>query len=226
MKPDPATVAPETYVVDAARIMLALHVSGLPVVEAGHLVGMITEGDLLRRNEIDTAPDETGWWRSFFTPSRLAEDYVHSHGRHVREVMSAKPVSVTPATPLAEAVTLLLEKKFKRLPVVQGDTLVGMLCRADLLGALVHKMIALPKATDDAGAKAYIEKELASHSWTPKQGVRVQVRDHVAILEGSIFADAERQAVLVIAENAPGVAKVVDNLVYVDPGSGLAFPAA
>jgi len=225
MKPEPSTVAPDTTVLDAARIMLALRVSGLPVVEAGHLVGMVTEGDLLRREELDTAPDSTSWWRNFFTPSRLAADYVHSHGRHVAEVMSGKPVTVTPQTPLAEAVTILLGKGYKRLPVVENGALVGMLSRADLLAALAHKMLEKPQATDDAGAKTHIEHELARLAWTPKQSVRVQVSDHVATLEGSVFADTEREAIRVIAETAPGVERVVDNLVFVDPGSGLAFPA-
>jgi CBS domain-containing protein len=198
MKSDPATVAPETTVLDAARIMLALRVSGLPVVVAGHLAGMVTEGDLLRRPELDTATEKEGWLAGFFTPSRLAAAYVHTHGRLVGDVMTPTPISVTPETQLEEAAKLMMAKRIKRLPV----------------------------EADDTGVRSYIEKELKNHSWTPKVGLHVHVTNHVVTLEGSIFSDAEREAVRLIAGNAPGVRAVVDHLVYVDPGSGMAFPAA
>ena len=72
--------------------------------------------------------------------------------------------------------------------------------------------------------RQHIKDALEHERWAPQSGVRISVKDHVVELEGSIFSDAERRAVNVIAENAPGVREVLDNLVYVDPGSGMAFP--
>jgi osmotically-inducible protein OsmY len=75
----------------------------------------------------------------------------------------------------------------------------------------------------DKAIADHILAELASERWAPQSGIRVHVADSVVELEGVIFSDAERQAVRVIAENAPGVTAVNDHLVYVDPGSGMAI---
>jgi osmotically-inducible protein OsmY len=109
--------------------------------------------------------------------------------------------------------------------VLEKGTLVGVISRTDLLRALVRKLISSPAGTTDAAIGDYIKAELAHAAWAPKSGVRVTVKDKAATLEGTVFSDAERRAVVVIAENAPGVKTVTDHLVFVDPVSGLAFPA-
>ncbi len=223
---DVVSVEPETSLADAARMMLARHISGLPVVDrAGRLVGMVTEGDLLCRSELATDGKQAGWFRTFFMPGSLASDYVRSHGRHVSEVMTPDPISVSPETPLSEVADIMRGKRVKRLPVLDGGRLVGVIGRTDLLRVLALKLIEVPagEATDES-IGAYIKEALVHESWAPHSGVRVQVRDHVVNLEGAIFSDAERRAVKVVAENAPGVKEIHDNLYFVDPGSGMAFP--
>jgi CBS domain-containing protein len=225
MTTDVMTVLPETSLADAARMMLAKHVSGVPVVDAtGALVGMLTEGDLLRRAELGTDGAPPCWLKTFLMPSALARDYVRTHGRRVAEVMSDKPVAVTPQSALTAAAALMRKTHFKRLPVVADGRLVGVISRMDLLGALAMKLIETrPVEHADRAIAAHILAELARQSWAPKSGIRVHVADAVVALEGVIFSDAERQAVRVIAENAPGVKAVTDHLVYVDPGSGMAM---
>jgi CBS domain-containing protein len=219
-------VQPDTTVADAARIMLANHVSGLPVLdEQAHLVGVVTEGDLLRRAELGTDGKPAGWLAAFLLPSRAASDYVHTHGRHVSGVMSHNPVFVAPETALTEVAELMLRKHIKRLPVLADGVLVGVISRTDLLRVLARKLIEMPEEASDAAIGAYIKDELALAHWAPRHGIRVAVKDHVVALEGTIFSDAERQAVVVIAENAPGVKTVREHLIFVDPGSGMAFPA-
>ncbi|MCB5943154.1 CBS domain-containing protein [Acidocella sp. KAb 2-4] len=219
------SVLPGTTVADAARIMLSNRVTGLPVLdEKGALVGIVSEGDLLRRAEIGTDGKQAGWLRALLMPASVASDYVTTHARHVSGVMTHNPVFVTPDTPLDEVAQLMIRKHIKRLPVLDAGQLVGMISRSDLLRLLARKLIETPVETTDEAISAYIKAELDKARWAPKSGLRVSVQDKVVTLDGTIFSDEERQAVIVIAENAPGVKEVKDNLIFVDPGSGLAFP--
>jgi CBS domain-containing protein len=221
------SVLPSTTLADAVRIMLAQRVSGLPVLEGdGRLVGMITEGDLLRRTELESEGKQPSWLKAFLTPSRVAADYVATHGRHVSEVMTPNPIHVTPATDLAEVARLMLHKHVKRLPVVEAGRMVGIVSRSDVLRALARKLVDMPEERTDEEIGAYIKNELAHAKWAPKSSIKVQVREKIVNLEGTIFSDEERQAVIVIAENAPGVKEVQDHLIFVDPGSGISFPIA
>jgi len=221
------TVLPETSLADAARIMLARHLSGLLVLsDTGVLLGVITEGDLLRRAEIGTAESHASWLKSFLMPGSLAADYVKTHGRHVSEVMTVDPLCVTPQTALDTAAALMGKRHVKRLPVIENGLAVGVISRSDLLRVLALKLIS------DAGAKptddeilAEIKASMAKESWAPKTGIHVSVKNAVVDLGGVIMSDDEHRAVKVIAENAAGVAAVNDHLVFVDPGSGMAFSA-
>lgn len=219
-------VQPRTTVVDAARIMLANHVSGLPVLdEEGALVGVVTEGDMLRRSEIGTEGEQAGWLKALLQPAAVAADYVATHSRHVSGVMTHSPIFVTPETSLEEVANLLLRKRIKRLPVLENNKLVGVVSRADLLRVLTAQLIKTEDGGSDEEILANIKTEIAKAKWAPKSGLRVEVKDKIVTLEGTIFSDEERRAVITIAENVPGVKDVKDNLVFVDPGSGLAFPA-
>ncbi|MBU6448749.1 MAG: CBS domain-containing protein [Rhodospirillales bacterium] len=220
------SVQPKTTVTDAVRIMLASHVSGLPVLdENGALVGVVTEGDLLRRAELGTEGEQAGWLKALLQPASVAADYVATHSRHVSGVMTHNPVFVTPGTSLAEAVKIMLRKRIKRLPVLEDGRLAGVIGRADLLRALASKLAQTPDETSDEQISIFIRNELAKTNWAPKSGLRVAVKDKVVTLEGTIFSDEERRGLVTIAENAPGVREVKDALIFVDPGSGLAFPA-
>lgn len=219
------SVLPSTTLADAVRIMLANHVSGLPVLESdGTLVGMITEGDLLRRTELESEGKRPSWLKAFLMPTAVAADYVATHGRRVCEVMTPHPVHVSPTTDLAEASRLMLHKHVKRLPVLEAGRMVGIVSRADILQALARKLIEMPEERSDEEIGAYIKNELAHAKWVLKSNIKVDVKEHVVNLEGTIFSDEERQAVIVIAENAPGVKDVQDHLTFVDPNSGTAFP--
>ena len=214
------SVLPVTTVADAARIMLANRVTGLPVLDPeGKLVGIITEGDLLRRAELGTEGKQPGWLKAFLIPSSAAADYVS-------EVMTRNPLWVTPETELAEAANLMLKKHIKRLPVLDAGKLTGVISRTDLLRLLARRLIAQPADCTDEAITAYITHEIRHARWAPRSGIKIDVKDKIVNVEGTIFSDEERAAIICIAENAPGVKDVQDHLTYVDPGSGLAFPAA
>jgi CBS domain-containing protein len=225
MHKDPISVRPETTLADAARIMLSHHLSGLPVVtQAGELTGIVTDGDMLRRAELGTASTHANWLKMLLLPSASADDYIKTHGRRVDEVMTQSPITVTPQTSLDEVASLMIKRHFKRLPVLENHKLVGMLSRTDLLGKLAAKLIEIERhhPADDEISN-HIKTALAAESWAPRTGIHIKVKNAVVDLEGIVMSDADRRAVNVIAENAPGVLEVHDKLVYVDPGSGMAF---
>jgi CBS domain-containing protein len=215
------TVSPEAKVVEAANIMLQRHISGLPVVDAaGKLVGIITEGDLIRRPEIGTLKKRGRWLGFLVGPGKLAADFVHEQGRRVAEVMTTSPLTVTEDTSLAEIADLMEKNDIKRLPVVRGDKLVGIVSRANLLQAVASLAREVPDPTaDDDHIRNRIITGLEKQDWCPF-GLNVIVRDGIVHLSGVITDERSRQAAIVAAENIEGVKKVHDHLCWVDTLSG------
>jgi CBS domain-containing protein len=215
------TVEPEASVTRAVRLMLQNKISGLPVVDVnGQLVGMVTEGDFLRRGELGTERRRPRWLEFLLGPGRLAAEYVQSSGQKVSEIMTPEPMTITPETPLEEVVGLMERHRIKRLPVVQDGKLVGIVSRANLLHALasVAREVKAP-AGDDAAIRDRIMAECAKQPWAPH--VNVVVRDGVVELWGVITDERERQAFIVVTENVPGVKAVRDHLAWIEPTSGM-----
>jgi len=219
------SVGPEDPLSKAVRIMLQNEISGLPVLDAdGRLVGMITEGDLLRRAETATQRRRPRWIEFFIGPGRMADEYVHSHGRKVGELMTVDPVSVTEETPLEEVVTLMEKRRIKRVPVVRGDKVVGIVSRANLLHALARLSGEVkPAQANDRTIREQLLNNLRREPWAPLGAIDLIVRDGAVDLWGSITDERERQALVVAAENVPGVKSVRDHLVWVDTMSGMVF---
>jgi len=221
------TVARETPVAQAIRLMLDNNVSGLPVLDdTGKVVGILTEGDLLRRSETGTEKHRPRWLEILMGPGRMAGEYVRAHGRKVEEIMTSDLVSVTRETPLDEMVRLMERRRIKRLPVLDGDVLVGIVSRADLLRSLLHALEAQHSETRlDDEIREQILAELAKAAWVPRDGLSISVRDGVVDLNGVILDEKEREALRVVAENAPGVKAVEDHLVWIEPMSGTVIDA-
>ncbi len=212
------TVAPNATIQDAIRLMLGQRISGLPVVDAGgQVVGILTEGDLLRRAETGTEWRHPAWLNFLRGPARTAEDFVRSHGRTVADVMTHDVHTVAEDAPLDAVVELMEKRRLKRLPVVTDGKLVGVISRSDLLRALATKLNEAPLASpgDDA-LKAAVQAALRQHTWSGGQ-VTVVVTDAAVFLEGFIFNEDERAALRVAAETVPGVKSVKDNLDYQSP---------
>src|SRR3984957_14442502 len=131
------TIAPDSTVEEAVNLMLSRHISGLFVVDkTGDLVGVVTEGDLLRRDELGTERNRPWWLRLLVSPARQAADFTRAHGRHVRDVMTADVVSVAHDATLDSVVATMEQNRIKRLPVTRGGRVVGGISRSDLLRAL------------------------------------------------------------------------------------------
>ena len=220
------SIAAGQTVLEAVRTMLQNRISGLPVVDAGgNLVGIVTEGDFLRRGEIGTERRRPKWLEFLLGPGRLASEYVHATGRKVEDVMTGDPATVAEDDSLETVVELMERKRIKRLPVMRNGKMVGIVSRANLMHALVSlARDSHAPAGGDSAIRDRILAAFAEQPWAPQ--VNVVVKNGVAELWGTITDERERQACVVAAENAAGVKKVHDHLVWVEPMSGMAFASA
>jgi CBS domain-containing protein len=219
------SVAANETVVNAARIMLQNRISGLPVVDAdGDLVGIVTEGDFLRRGELGTERRRPKWLEFLLGPGRMAQEYVHASGRKVEDVMTSEPATVAEDDALSTAVQLMECRRIKRLPVLRDGKIVGIVSRANLMHALVSlaRDTAAP-AGGDVAIRDGILAAVAKQPWAPR--VNVVVKNGIAELWGTITDERERQGCIVTAENVAGVREVHDHLVWVEPVSGMSFPS-
>jgi CBS-domain-containing membrane protein len=216
------SVSPDATIADAVELMLERGISGLLVVDtSGTLVGIVTEGDLLRRDELGTGRRRSWWLRLIASPGRQAADFTRTHGRKVADVMTHDVLSVNAKAPLSDIVAMMEEHRVKRVPVLDGDHVVGVVSRADLLRALsVAARERGAESADDGTIRDRILDTLARETWAPRTTLNVTVVNGVVDLWGTISNDQERRAICVIAENTPGVKKVIDHLVFVEAYTG------
>ena len=220
------SVLPEASILEAANLMLRRHISGLPVVDAaGKLVGIVSEGDFIRRSEIGTQRRRGRFLKLILGPGQAATDFVHERGCKIAEIMTHDPVTVSEDTSLEAIVALMEKNKLKRLPVMRGEKLVGIVSRSNLLQAVASLARQVPDPTaDDDHIRNRIIDGLGRNGWCP-QGLSVAVRDGIVHLGGIITDERSRQAAIVCAENIAGVKEVHDHLCWVDPMSGMYFIA-
>ena len=217
------TVTPDTTIVEAANTMLQKHVSGLPVVDAtGKLVGMLSEGDFIRRSEIGTQRRRGRFLKFILGPGKAASDFVQEHGRKVSEIMTSEPLLTVGEETLLDKIVALMERNnVKRLPVIRDDKVVGIVSRSNLLQAVASLARDFPDPTaDDDHIRNRLIDTLARQEWCPF-GLSVVVRDGIVHLSGVITEERARQASVVAAENIAGVKKVHDHLCWVDTMSGM-----
>jgi CBS domain-containing protein len=215
MTTEVVTIDEDATAQEAAALMLRHRISALPVLDrSGKLIGIVSEGDLMRRAELGTER-ERSWWLELLTANRdLAADYVKAHGRKVGEVMTRNPITATPDTPI-NVIALMLEKHgIKRVPVLDHGKLVGIVARANLLQALAGLKLETPEARGgkDAAIREEILERLRGAPWRPWL-LNVTVHDGVADLWGIANAAEEKAAAGVAVENAPGVVAVHNHII-------------
>jgi CBS domain-containing protein len=216
------TITKDAPIGEAVRLLLEHRISGLPVVDAeGNLEGIVTEGDFLRRAETGTQRRRPRWLEFLLGPGRLAQEYVHSHGRRVSDVMTRRLHTVDEDTPLEDVVRRMEKHRIKRLPVVSGGKLVGIVSRSNLLHALASVAQEMPASDDNDGRiRDAFFAEIERQPWAPRTSINPVVHNGVVELWGNIFDERERDALVVMAGNLCGVKEVHDHLVWIDPASG------
>jgi CBS domain-containing protein len=214
------TVGPDARVEHIAALMLERRISGVPVVDTdGRLVGIVTEGDLMRRPDIGTERHR-GWWLKLFEDEReRASEYARAHGSRAEQVMTRNVITVTEETSLGEIARLLEEHRIKRVPVVRDGKPVGIVSRANLLHALAARPSPRPperwkgdRELRDEIMRVLDREDLATHG-----PLNVTVTSGVVELWGLVESEDERRAIRVAVENVPGVASIKDNLGRIRP---------
>jgi len=209
------TVKPETTVHEIARLLVKSRISAVPVVdEKNGLVGIVSEGDLMRRTEIDTVGSRSWWLRTFGNGATLAADYAKARGLRARDVMTGEVITIDKDASLAEAATRLESNRIKRMPVTRDGSIVGIISRANLVQALASvtpEKIAI--LDSDRAIKTNLLAELQNQPWLSQRTLNVVVGDGVAHLWGVVVSKEERSAIVVAAERTPGVRMVEDHLI-------------
>jgi CBS domain-containing protein len=214
-----ATIRADAPVEEAARLMLEHRISGLPVVDKnGELVGMVTEGDLLCR---EAGAQRRRWLELVLGSVKPPAGPRLAHHATVSQVMTRPVVTVREDTLVHEVADILQRHRIKRIPVVRGGKVMGIVSRADLLRGLARLAEDMPAAS--AGDRALRERVLDALAHVPKGGwrsVNVVVRDGTVELRGAT-ADANlRERLASAVRGVPGVKQLDDRMVVVGPASG------
>ena len=207
-----ATVRPDAEVSEIAKHLLARNISALPVVvDRDKVVGIVSEGDLMRRSENETERKPSWWIRMFAEPRDRARDYVKSHGLHAENIMSRNVISVAEDTSLAEIAKTLEKHHIKRVTVLRDGRLVGIVSRANLLQGLVAAGTKTAVSASDRDLKAAIHAAINAAGLNA-QYVNIVVAEGVASIWGTVETKAERSALGIAVEEVAGVGHVENRL--------------
>jgi CBS domain-containing protein len=216
------TVDPDDEVAAVAQTLLDHRISAVPVVANGRLVGIVSEGDLLRRHESGTERQRRSWWLRLLSPvDEMAREYIQAHGLRARDVMTAPVTTVIEDTPVAEIANLLESRRIKRVPVVRDGEIVGIVSRANLLHAVAAqaRRAAPEDDADDSRIAQAVRDRIRAAPWAKPLVVSPTVVDGHVELWGIVRSRTQRHAMLVLAERTPGVRGVTDHLEVFDPRS-------
>jgi CBS domain-containing protein len=215
------TVTRDTTIEELAQLLASNRISGAPVTDAdGRLIGIVTEGDLIRRPEIGTDQKRRSWFHTFFeTPEDLAYEFIRTHARYVREIMTREVISVGAATNLADVAETFEKRRIKRVPVKQDDKLVGIITRGDLVREIARRVTQKPAAAvkDDQEIAKLFRKTLEGQPWAHLSFINFGVKDGVIEMWGLVDSEVQRKALHVAAENIPGVKRIEDHVVVRPP---------
>ena len=210
------TVEPQTAVSDIAKLLLERNISAVPVIDPeGKIVGMVSEGDLMRRPEADTEKRTRSWWLGLVTgATESAGEYAKSHGQRASDVMTRNVVTVAEDTPVSEIAQTLEEKHIKRVPVVRDDRIVGIVSRANLLRTLATHKEGPPAAVSesDQAIQENLRETLRAEPWASLSFVNATVTDGVVHLWGMVESAEQARALRIVAESVPGVKAVEDHV--------------
>lgn len=202
------TIPPTTPLPVVASTLAERGFSGVPVVDAdGKLLGLVTEGDLIRR--LAAVEDKHSWLRNFFAPAgRQAADYARSHGRTAQDAMTTALVTAEEDTPVERIAKAMEERGIRRVPVVRDGRLVGIVSRADLIRALMAPPETLAADAPDERIRRDVLKAMREQPWVDAYFIFPDVQDGVVLFHGYCRNEDVKRALRVLAEGIPGVKDV------------------
>jgi len=213
---DVVTVGPDTKVAEAVALLVKHDISALPVVDSdGDLIGILSEADLLEREELGAEHHHPWWIETVMPASKLAEEFAKAHGKKVSELMSTDLITASEDTPVSEIAALLERHRIKRVPIVSDGKVVGIVSRSNLIQALASsKAASEPKnATDRSIRLELLDRLGQQRQWTDFGSRNIIVQDGVVHLWGLVSSESERKALTALAEGVPGVSDVADEMI-------------
>lgn len=210
------SVPPDTTVREIAKLLLKRGISAVPVLDAdGKLLGIVSEGDLLRRAETGTER-QPSWWLTLIGGADTVHDYIRSHGTLAADVMTREVISVNETATLASVATLLEKHRIKRVPVMRDGKVVGIVSRANLLQGLAAQPPAAPAVPDDEALRTRVLDEMGI-AGVDTVYVNVVVYGRRVQLWGGVNTPEQRVAARIAAEAVSGSHAVEDNLSVLSP---------
>jgi len=213
---DVVTVGPETEVAEAVALLVKHDISALPVVDSDdNLIGILSEADLLEREELGAEHHHPWWIETLLPASKLAEEFSKAHGKKVSEMMSTDVISASQDTPVPEIAALLERHRIKRVPIVSDGKVVGIVSRSNLIQALASfKPASDPKSETDRSIRLELLDRLGQQrQWTDFGSRNIIVQDGVVHLWGLVSSESERKALTALAQGVPGVSDVADEMI-------------
>lgn len=209
------TLPPDASVLEAAKLLVERRISGAPVIDGeGRVIGIVSEGDLIRRAELGTEKEWSGWREFLMAKRTLAHEFIRSHATRVADIMTAPVWTVTEDKTLADLAELFEKRNIRRAPVVRDDRLAGIVSRADMVRALLRCWAeAHPAArVDDEAIRQSILDHARSERWSDTAVINVEVREGAVELYGVADSEDVAHALQVLAESLPGVKSVQNHL--------------
>jgi CBS-domain-containing membrane protein len=209
------TTTPSASVKEVARILLDNHISAVPVVDkGGRVVGIVSEGDLMRRADLGTERHRAWWLAALFVDEEaLAGEYIKAHSQKVADVMTKRVITADPNSALQEIAALLEKHSIKRVPIVENEALVGIVSRANLIQALAADRKGLDIPVPDTKLRDKLMSHLKAQPWAHTALLNVTVNDGIVDIWGITRSEAEKKALRVAAESTPGVRAVNNNVI-------------
>jgi CBS domain-containing protein len=208
------SVSPDTPVRTLATFLIDHRISAVPVVGTGGVpLGVVSEGDLLRRVEIGTERKKA-WWVSILSDADdEARDFVKTHGLVAADIMTRGVIAVDGDADLAAVANLLESKRIKRVFVLAEGKIAGVITRSDIVKTLMRQPEATSRRRPDSDIRDAIDAEIRKEDWAPLAFVSVVVADGVVELTGAVGSAAQRDGLVVLAQRVEGVRGVKDHLV-------------
>jgi len=207
MSPAVISVAADTPVQEIAATLTKHRISSVPVIsKMGRLIGIVSEGDLIRRAELGTEP-RRAWWQAIVTDAvASAHGYIRSHGRTARDVMTVDVVTATPDELLCKLSVRMTRKRVRRVPVVYDGRVIGVIAQSDLVRQLARHKPSERSLSDEA-LRMEIVEQIRRLPWNLRiRFVNIEVEGGVATLYGWATSAIEKRAFEVVAENTGAVA--------------------
>ena len=201
------TATQEKQIDEIANLMMEHNISGVPIVDdGGAVVGIVSEGDLLRRVEGAADRPRGRLARLFLIEWPSTTDFIQQRGRRARDIMTRNVVTVPPDMSVGEIARLLEREHVKRVPVVDGGRLIGIVSRANLLHALTRAPAhPVPTDADDSALRTALLEEIGKVTGILMAHIQVTVQGGKAAVRGLVASQNQVQAARVAAETVEGL---------------------